>query len=143
MSHGDYALPCGPMKAPRADKLIVGRGTALALAAGDEVGELLADGVVDRRRLELGEDRLPDPVGALRGLDRASLGPYLVVAPVAEEWRVGGLSSAVRGGFAEDKAGGGGLREGARVRLWPTSATLVNVGAPTTSRRLLRAMSCH
>ena len=132
------------MKAPRADKLIVGRGTALALAAGDEVGELVADGLVDRRRLELGQDRLPDPVGAFRGLDRASFGPYLVVAPVAEEWRVGGLSSAVRGEFAEDKAGGGGVaREGARVRLWPASATLVNVGAPTTSRRLLRAISCH
>ena len=43
-----------------------------ARRAGDELAQLLVDGVVDRRRLVGGEALLPDAVGALGGVERPS-----------------------------------------------------------------------
>src|SRR6476660_5357611 len=85
----------------------LGQGAALGGAALDELGELGRDRVVERRRLELGQDPLPDLVRACRRVAGPLLGPLAEVGPVGDQRLVeGGAIAGERVVVAEEMAAG-------------------------------------
>src|ERR1700720_678272 len=72
----------------------------LALPAGDEGTQFLIHGVVDRRRLVAGQQRLPDAIGPLTGVQAAVLDPLLEAGVV-------GHRGAIEGGLEVGQGVGG------------------------------------
>src|SRR3954452_4143889 len=82
------------------------------LAAGDEVGQGLVDGRVDRRRLVAREHPLPDLVRSLRGVERPVLLPLLVGVVVGDLRAIErGLEVGERVGGAEEVLAGAVLAD--------------------------------
>src|SRR5690606_27843599 len=87
---GSGATPAPPSSegevshAATCDRGSGGQRATLPGAPGDEVPQRLVDRGIERRLLVVGQELLPDPVGALSCIERAGLAPGLEVAPVGE-----------------------------------------------------------